>query len=104
MYIASKSIEYQTKLIGSTPNDNNILDAEVVVPLKYLSNFCVSLDLPLINYDVELDLRWSKNCIISEISGTLEVGKYNPAEAILTTSETFQITTPNFMSLQLLCL
>ena len=32
--ITSKSFKYKTKLIGSTPNNNNILDAEVVVPLK----------------------------------------------------------------------
>ena len=37
--IKSKSFEYKTNLIGGTPNDNNTLDAEVVVPLKYLSNF-----------------------------------------------------------------
>ena len=33
--ITSKSFDYKTKSIGSTPNDNDILDAEVVVPLKY---------------------------------------------------------------------
>ena len=37
--ITSKYLEYKTKLIGSTPNDNNTLDAEVIVPLKYLSYF-----------------------------------------------------------------
>ena len=37
--ITGKSFEYKTKLIGSTPNNNNILDTEFVVPLKYLSNF-----------------------------------------------------------------
>ena len=37
--ITSKSLEYKTKLIGSTPNDSNTWDSEVVVPLKYLSNF-----------------------------------------------------------------
>ena len=37
--ITSKSLEYKTKLIGSTPNNNNILEAEVVVTLKYLSIF-----------------------------------------------------------------
>ena len=42
--ISSKSFEYKTKLIESTPDDSNILDAEVVVPLKYLSNFWRSLD------------------------------------------------------------
>ena len=31
----SKSFEYKTKLIGSTPNNDSRLDAEVVVPLKY---------------------------------------------------------------------
>ena len=35
----SKCFEYKTMIIGNTPNNNNILDAEVVVPLKYLSNF-----------------------------------------------------------------
>ena len=58
--ITSKSFEYKTELIGRTPNNNNILDAEVVVPLKYLSNFWRFLDLPLINCEVELDLSWSK--------------------------------------------
>ena len=36
--IISKSFEYETNLIGSTLNNNNILDVEVVVPLKYLRN------------------------------------------------------------------
>ena len=31
--------EYKTQLIGSTPNDDNKLNAEDVVPLNYLSNF-----------------------------------------------------------------
>ena len=66
--ITSKSFEFKTKLKGSTPDDNNILDAEVVVPLNYLSNFWRSLDLPLINCETEVDLPWSKECIISEIS------------------------------------
>ena len=66
--IANKFFEYKTKLIGSTPDDNNVLDTAVVVLLKYLSNFWRSLDLPLINCKIELDLSWSKECIISEIS------------------------------------
>ena len=47
--ITSKSVEYKTKIIIRTSNDNNTLDTEVVVPLKYWSNFWRSLDLPLIN-------------------------------------------------------
>ena len=68
----SKSFEYKTKIIGSTPNDNSILDAEVVVSLTYLSNFWRFLDFPLINYEVELDLKWTKNRAISEISRTFK--------------------------------
>ena len=66
--VTGKSFEYKTKLVGTTPDDNNTLDAEVAIPLKYLSNFCRSFDLPLINCEVELDLSWSKECLISEIS------------------------------------
>ena len=54
--IISKSFEYKTKLIGSTPDDSNISDAEVFVSLKYLSNSWRFLDLPLINCELELDL------------------------------------------------
>ena len=46
---SSKSFEYKTKLIGTKPNNDYRLDAGVVVPLKYLSNFWRYLDLPLIN-------------------------------------------------------
>ena len=36
--ITSKSIEYRTKKIGKTTDDNNTLHTEVVVRLKYLSS------------------------------------------------------------------
>ena len=42
----NKSFGYTTKTIGRTPNDNNILDEEVILPLKYLSNFWRSLNFP----------------------------------------------------------
>ena len=63
----SKSFEYSTKIIRSTPKDYNTLDTEVVVPLKYLSIFWGLLNLPLINFEIGLDLSWSKECIILEI-------------------------------------
>ena len=40
-----------TKITGITPTDNNRLDTEVVITLRYLRNFWRSLDLPLINCD-----------------------------------------------------
>ena len=97
--ITSKSFECKTKLIGTTPNNNsNLLDAEVVVPLKYLSNFWRSLDLLLINCGTELDLSYSKEFIISEMSIIPRVPRNldaNPTvqevAAIQTTGATFQI-------------
>ena len=38
----SKSFEYNTKILGSIPNNNSSLGTEIVVPLKYLSTFCRS--------------------------------------------------------------
>ena len=80
-------------MTGSMPKNNNILDAKVVVPLKSLSNFWRSLDLPLINCEIKLDLTWSKNCIISEISRTFRaVGKPPVGQvSTATTKATFQI-------------
>ena len=60
----SKSFEYKTKLIGITPNDNSRLNVEVAVPLKYLSNFWRSFNLLSFNCEIELDLTWSKYCVI----------------------------------------
>ena len=37
----------------------------MVVPLKYLSNFRRSLEMLLINYEINLQLTWSANCIIT---------------------------------------
>ena len=35
----SKSFKYKTKITGGTANNGNRLNAEIVVPLKYISNF-----------------------------------------------------------------
>ena len=51
----SKSFEYKTKMIGSMPNNNNMLDATVVFPVKYLINYWRSIDFPLINCEIEVD-------------------------------------------------
>ena len=63
-----KYSDYKTQITESTSADNNTLDGKFVVPCKYLSNFWRSLDLPLINYEIELDLSWSEDCETSEIS------------------------------------
>ena len=53
-----KQFEYKTKIIGSTPYDNNTLDRVVVVPLKYSPNFQRSLDLSFIKFERKLDLSF----------------------------------------------
>ena len=35
-----------------------------MVPLKYLSNFWRTLEIPLINCEIELILTWSGDCVI----------------------------------------
>ena len=58
---------YKTKITGKRPVNTSILNPEVVVSWKYLSNFGRSLNFPLIDCEIELALSWSKECIISEI-------------------------------------
>ena len=36
----------------------------MMVPLKQLSNIWRSLQMPLINCEISLQLKWSKKCII----------------------------------------
>ena len=90
----SNSFECKTKLNRENANNNNILDTRVVIPLKYLSNFCRSLDLPLINCELKLDLSWPKECIISEISITPAIASNPTVPAMAArqaTGATFQI-------------
>ena len=76
---------------GSTPNNNSRLNEALVIPLKCLNNFWKSLDMLLINCEIELDLTWSKYCVVSKISGTPGVGWANPSDATLATWRIFQI-------------
>ena len=59
-----------------------------------MTNFWRSLDLPLINCEIELDVTWSRNCVISEISRTPEVNGNNPVDTTQTKGATFQISNP----------
>ena len=85
----SESFEYKTSITGNTYNvdekitdddgnevDNPKYDAnkvgknetEVVIPLKHLSNFWRTLNIPLINCEIELILTWSKNCVLADMT------------------------------------
>ena len=37
---------------------------EIIVPLKYISNFWRTFEVPLINCEVNLILTWSANCVL----------------------------------------
>ena len=61
-------LSIRKKIIGKTPTNNNALDTkDFLISLKYLSTFYRSLNLVLMNCEIELDLSRSKDCIISEI-------------------------------------
>ena len=45
----SESFKSKVKITGKTLNDGNTKNVETIVPLKYLSNFWKTLEMPLIN-------------------------------------------------------
>ena len=61
---ATNSFTFKTKITGQTDNDGRINDVEIMVPLKYLSNFWKTLGMTLINCEVELILTWYVGCVI----------------------------------------
>ena len=65
----SESFKFKVKITGKTPNDDNEKDVEIIIPLKYLSNFWRTLKLPLINCEVNLILTWSSTCVITNSTG-----------------------------------
>ena len=54
---------------GGNPNGISRLNVKVIVPLKYLSNFSRSLEMPLINCKIKLNLTWKKECVLSTNAG-----------------------------------
>ena len=67
----SKSFKSKIKITGKTPNNGNEKDVEIMVPLKYLSNFWRTLEMPLINCEVNLILTWSPTCVITSSNGAI---------------------------------
>ena len=53
---ATDSFNFKTKITGQTDNNGRIDNVEIMVPLKYLSNFWRTLEMPLTNCEVELIL------------------------------------------------
>ena len=86
----SESFQSKVKITGKTPNNGNTKDVEINVPLEYLSNSWRTLEMPLINCEVNLILTWSKNCVITNSTGerkfaiTTETKLYVPVVTLST--------------------
>ena len=57
------SFKFKAKITGQTGNDGT-KDVEIMVPLKYLSNFWRTLETTLIICEVNLILTWSSTCAL----------------------------------------
>ena len=60
------SFNSKVKFTGET-DDDGTKDVEIMVPLKYLSSFWRTLEMPLINCEVNLILTWSSTCVIASL-------------------------------------
>ena len=59
------SFKYKVNLIGNTENNGIRKGVKIAVPLKHLSNFWRSSEIPLISCKVELSLKWIENCVLT---------------------------------------
>ena len=60
-----ESFKSKIRITGKTPNNGDEKDIEIMVPLKYLSNFWRTLEMPLINCEVNLILTSLSTCVIT---------------------------------------
>ena len=69
--------KYKIKITGKAPTAGNIKDVNIVVPLRYLSNFWRTLEMSLISCEINLILTWYDDCVIYA-----ELGKQNLKQQI----------------------
>ena len=99
----SKSFKYKTSITGNTYNvdageagyDADKVgknETEITVPLKHLINFCRTLNIPLINCEMELILTWSQNCALADMTARAAGNNNDPPAIGAPTGLEFQIT------------
>ena len=76
----SESFKSKIKITGKNSADRNTKNVEIIVPLKYLSNFWRTLEMLLINCEVNLILTGSRDCVITNSTGA---GKFAITETKL---------------------
>ena len=83
-----ESFKSKIKITRNTPVGGNTKEVEKIVPLKYLSNFWRTLEMPLINCEANLILRWSATCVItnSTSKGKFEITDTKLCVSIVTLS------------------
>ena len=59
----SISFKFKQQITGQTGNGVT-KDVEIMVLLKYLSNFLGTLEMPSVNCEISPKLEWSKDCIL----------------------------------------
>ena len=59
------SFKHKASIIGNAGDNGRKNGVKIAVPLKYLSNFWRSLEMPLINCKVELSLNWIERCLLT---------------------------------------
>ena len=85
----SESFKSKINITGKTLATGNEKDVEIMVPLKYLSNFWRILEMPLINCEVNLILTLSSTCVITNFTGAgtfkiTDTKLYVPVLSVLT--------------------
>ena len=89
---ASTSFDYKSKLLGSGAAENGNAvwkNARIIVPLKYISSLFRSLEVPLINTKLNIQLSYTKYSVTSDNAGdsTFKITKiklYVPAVSLNT--------------------
>ena len=92
----SESFDYKENFMENGVTQNNLIknNVKIIVPLKYLSNFWRSLNIPLITHEVELILTWFEYCaLIDKLARDADYGA-NPrvSEINIPENAIFQIT------------
>ena len=86
-----ESFNCKTSIVGKTPQNDSLTNAEVVIPLKYLRNFWKNLNISLINCEIELILTWTKNCAPANMTVRAAENNNVPPAIVALTGIEFQI-------------
>ena len=88
---------FKEKITGQSA-DNGTKNIEIMVPLKYFSNFWKNTEMPLISFKVSVILTWPANYVIVSTSaanhGSISDTKLYVIIEILSTQENVKLIDP----------